>query len=65
MRDITASCNFLEARAEVMARRMLAEERPGGTLQTEIGKGRNYLSKLVSDHQTRLEEEEQLRLRLR
>lgn len=54
MRDITANCNFLESRAEGMARRMLADERTGATLQTEIGKGRNYLSKLVSEHQTRL-----------
>ena len=50
MRDIAEGKEFLYAKADAMARRMLGEDRKGANLQTEIGKGKNYLSKLVVDY---------------
>jgi hypothetical protein len=50
MRDIAEGKEFLNAKAEIMARRMLGEDKLGSNLQTEIGKGKNYLSKLVVDY---------------
>lgn len=53
MKDITESKEFLNAKADIMARKMLVEDKLGSSLQTEIGKGKNYLSKLVGDYQAR------------
>jgi regulator of replication initiation timing len=44
---------------------MLGEDRAGVSLQTEIGKGKNYLNKLVGEYESRRGEEERLRARLR
>jgi hypothetical protein len=47
MKDIPASRDFLASKASTMARKMLSDDNSGNQLQTEIGKGRNYLNKLV------------------
>lgn len=65
MKDIAGEREFLNNRAEEMTRKMLADEKNRQFLQTEIGKGRNYLSKLVGDHAIKMSEDEKLLARLR
>ncbi len=65
MRDITANKEFLGSKAELMTRKILADERNTANLQTEIGKGRNYLSKIIGEYEAHKEEEERLRARLK
>lgn len=65
MRDITGGREFLNSKAKDMARRMLADEKNSQFLQTEIGKGRNYLGKLIGEHEARMDEDERLRARLK
>lgn len=57
MKDIAGEREFLNNRAEEMTRKMLADEKNRPFLQTEIGKGRNYLSKLVGDHAIKMSED--------
>ena len=57
MKDIAGEREFLNNRAEEMTRKMLADEKNRQFLQTEIGKGRNYLSKLVGDHAIKMSED--------
>lgn len=65
MKDIAAANReFLNSKAENMARKMLAEDK-GNSLNTEIGKGRNYLSKIMGEYESRKEEDERLNARLK
>jgi cytochrome c553 len=51
---------FLAVRAEEIANRIMNEgegQRGGKNLPMEIGKGRNYLSKIVKDFESKREEE--------
>ena len=65
MRDISNSKEFLQTKAENMAKKMLAEIPNNQQLQTEIGKGRNYLSKIVGEYEAQKEEDEKLWIRLK
>lgn len=65
MKDISGSRPFLNAKAESMTKKMMGEYGPSQQIQSEIGKGRNYLCKLVGEHELQRSEDERLRLRLR
>lgn len=65
MRDISANKEFLNSKAENMTRKILADERNSANLQSEIGKGRNYLSKIIGEYEAQREEDERLRARLK
>lgn len=48
-----------------MAKKMLSETSSSQYLQTEVSKGRNYLSKLQGEYEMQKEEDDRLKLRLK
>lgn len=65
MKDIPPNKEFLNSKAEAMTKKMLLEIHTNQQLQTEISKGRNYLSKLVGEYESQRGEDDRLKTRLK